>query len=65
MKHVSQVLRYVKAVAMLDEVRETEKIAKQQNARVGSVHLKKCEKPCKPVEWFATVEECEICKRKF
>lgn len=65
MKHVSLVLRYITAVAMLDEVRETEKITKQQHARVGSVRLKECEKPCKPKEWFATVEECSICNRKF
>lgn len=65
MMHVSEILNKIPAVAMLNEARAIEKIAQKQHSRVGRSYPKVCDKPCRPQEWFESVEECKICKRKF
>lgn len=59
MKHIKEILSEIPAVEMLN-----------QNSKVGKtvVNPKKCKAErfaCHPRGWFAGIEECAACKKKF
>lgn len=59
MKHIKEILQEIPAVAQMG-----------QNSKVKktTVNPAKCEaktRACHPSPWFAEIEECKACKRKF
>lgn len=62
MKRLNQIIR---RIPVLTKKRKQNKLDESVLTKIQPVEKRDCSKNCFPESWFAEIEQCKICRKKF